>query len=130
MPEGPAYRCQNGIGYAVNLGERLRLYWGPKPDTGVSEIYRGERRFGVRGPIDPAKKLGRGKGLIAAGYTVGKRVISSDSSELILSPPDNSTDRPFLREIYIPHRNVDEAKARAFAERLEFVGAKDARCRR
>lgn len=126
---GPAYRCQNGVGFAVKPGENLRLYWGPQPDTGISELHLADRYFGIRGPIEPARKVGRGTGLIAAGYTISKRPINQGGSELILSPPDNDSERPFLRQIYIQHRDTHESEARALAGRLEFVSGKDARCR-
>lgn len=130
LTQGTAFRCQNGIGFAVQPGERLRLYWGPEPDTGISELYRGETRFGIRGPIDAARKLGGARGPMAAGYEITKRPISSDSSELILSPPCNDPKEPYRRQIMIPHLNVEEAAARALADRLEFVSARDKRCRR
>ena len=68
--------------------------------------------------------------LLAAGYTIGKRALGAGMSELILSPPNNAAERPFLRQIYIPHNDADEAEARAFAGRLEFVGPSDRRCKR
>jgi hypothetical protein len=129
MAEGPAFRCQNGVGYAVNPGERLRLYWGPQPDTTISELRLADRAFAIRGPTEAAKKQGRAKGPMAAGYGVTKRVIYPGASELILSPPQNDRERPFLRQIFIPHQDIHEAEARALADRLEFVTAKDPRCR-
>jgi hypothetical protein len=129
MAEGPTYRCQNGIGYAVNPGERLRLYWGPQPDPTISELHLADRSFAVRGPTEAAKRPGRAKGPMAAGYGVTKRAIYPGATELILSPPVNDRDRPFLRQIFIPHQDIHEAEALALADRLEFVAAKDPRCR-
>lgn len=129
LAEGPAYRCQNGIGYAVRPGERLRLYWGPQPDATMSELHLADRSFAIRGPIEPAKRPGRAKGPMAAGYGVTKRAIYPGAAELILSPPGNDRDRPFLRQIFIPHQDMHEAEARLLAARLEFVAAKDPRCR-
>ena len=133
---GPSFHCQNGIGFPVLAGEALQAARqddsdGPSvrlssPNPQLS--YLDPVHLVVRGPMDTVN----GTGAVAAAYRPRTETMS-DGDNVILMPPRTDSERHgpdnrYRRRIRIAYPPGQEAAARAFANRIEFVARSDPRC--
>ena len=128
---GPLYRCQNGVGFAVLMGESVQSSWPMFGSEPAARLRSGNTQLIVRGPIESsAASL---QGFVAATYR--QAVVDwSGRPVLLLSPSDLAPDRyghyeNSTRWVRIEFSADAESEARALASRLEFVEATDPRCR-
>jgi len=127
---GPVYRCQNGMGFAVLMGESVQSSWPMFGSEPAARLRSSNTEFNVRGPIVTlAASL---QGIVAATY---RRAVVDWSGRpvLLLRPPDSAPDRYGRDESYTHWIRIEfsagaESEAHAFASRLEFVEMTDPRC--
>jgi len=134
---GPVYRCQNGIGYHVREGETVQLQWRPLVPATIasSRLITGGVRLTVDGPItrrDATTSVPLSRYRRSVGIWAGRSILT-------LAPPQAALSRAAWRRLPPERRYGDginiefpagnEAAARTFATRLEFVDRADPRCR-
>jgi hypothetical protein len=127
---GPAFHCQGNIGVAIEAGETYQLNW--SRDSAWARFVTNGVELYLRGPNVPARRYRRTRGPIEAGYDQNIRDMGG-MSELLLTIPDarRPRDEPaHIQQIAVTYPNGQEAVARAFAARLEFVARDDRRCTR
>lgn len=133
---GPFYRCQNGIGFPVLIGEALQSAWYGTIDGPAVRLSVPDPRWSRLGPIHlvvhgpPEAPIGTGA--VAASY---RHAIEnwSDGPNFMLVPPRQASERhgpnqSFRHLIRIAYPPGQEAAAQAFANRIEFVERTDPRC--
>jgi len=134
---GPAYHCQNGIGYEVRAGEALQLQWRTLAAVMIpaSRLLSGGVRLTVEGPVtrrDATTSVPLSRYRRSIDLWSGNRLI------LALLPPQEAMSHAARMRLLAEQRYTDgiliefpfrgEAAARAFATRLEFVDRADPRC--
>lgn len=127
---GPAFHCQGNIGFAIAAGETYQLTW--SRDSAWSRYRSNGLELTLRGPNVPASRYRRARGPVEAGYDQNIRDLGG-MSELLLTIPDSRRHRnepAHIQQIAITFPQGQEAAARAFASRLEFVARDDRRCTR
>jgi hypothetical protein len=126
---GPLYGCEQRVGYELQPGEGVREPWPHWSDYTPRRVVLRDANLTVHGPYRAPEGFA---GPVAAGYRMSVQA-RYDGPVLFLSPP-----RSFLRRqpreerpdyvFRIEFNRGDEAAAREFATRLEFVESDDPRC--
>jgi hypothetical protein len=133
---GPIYHCQNGIGLQLRAGDTLQYRWRPSMPWTIpaSRVTTGGIRLTWDGPITYRNASN------SAPLADYRRSVGQWSGRWILSlwPPQQAMSREALRAlprdqyytdgIQIEFPAGQEAAAREFATRLEFVDRADPRC--
>ena len=132
MP-GPAFHCQNGIGFEIREGEALQLPWRHQAWSAfISALKVGDLDINISGP---SVRLRGGRGAVFAPphqAQIRRMVLSESESSflVVISRPDLDPDDRVERQIVVSFAERPSSDvALSFLHRLQFVGADDPRCR-